>query len=68
VARVRAAAKVGDDVDVVHVPELEELRRLAVRSMFDAQVKLGGEAGGAACRARAVWSLSAKQCRCCTTR
>jgi len=43
VARVRAAAKVGDDVDVVHVPEPKNFADSLFASMFDAQVKLGGD-------------------------
>ncbi|HEX6812847.1 MAG TPA: signal peptide peptidase SppA [Planctomycetota bacterium] len=43
VARVRAAAKVGDDVEVVHVPEPKNFADSLFASMFDAQVQLGGD-------------------------
>jgi ClpP class serine protease len=43
VARVRAAARVGDDVEVVHVPEPKNFADSLFASMFDVQLRLGGD-------------------------
>jgi protease-4 len=44
IARVRTAASLGDDVEVLHVPEPKNFADSLFASMFDAQVAAGGDA------------------------
>ncbi|MBL8727428.1 MAG: signal peptide peptidase SppA [Planctomycetes bacterium] len=44
IARVRAAASLGDDVEVLHVPEPKNFADSLFASMFEAQVQAGGDA------------------------